>query len=149
MKSRFVSSVTAGFALNLLLQAGVMVAQNGNPLTNDEVLTMVNMKMPESVIVAAIKRGPGEYDTLTNELIRLNAAGVTEGELNAMSAAGHEGAGAQPETAGDNADAILASKSRMPKAMLMRGYGFEGVFRKRITKLDRPRVRLCENMGKG
>lgn len=42
MKSRFVSSVTAGFALNLLLQARVMVAQNGNPLTNDEVLTMVN-----------------------------------------------------------------------------------------------------------
>lgn len=72
------------------------MAQNGNPLTNDDVLTMVNKEMPESVIVATIKCSPGEYDSSTNELIRLNAAGVSEDELNAMIAAAPKGADAQP-----------------------------------------------------
>ncbi len=73
-----------------------MVAQNGNPLTDDDVLTMVNKEMPESVIVATINSSAVECDTSTNELIRLNAAGVSEGELNAMIAAAHKGADAQP-----------------------------------------------------
>ena len=57
------------------------------PLTNDDVIAMVQKKLPESVIVSAIQARPGKFNTSTNELIRLNAAGVTETELNAMLAA--------------------------------------------------------------
>jgi hypothetical protein len=64
----------------------------GIPFTNDDdALTMVNKKMPQSVIVAAIKSSPGEYDTSTNELIRLNAAGVTVGELATQNRSNHDG----------------------------------------------------------
>src|SRR5205809_4025628 len=57
------------------------------PLTNDDVIAMVHKKLPESVIVSAIEAGPNKFNTSSNELIRLNAAGLTEKELNAMLAA--------------------------------------------------------------
>src|SRR5438067_6905953 len=61
------------------------------PLTNDDVIAMVHKKLPESVIVSAIQAGPSKFNSSTNELIRLNSAGVTEKELNAMLAASGKG----------------------------------------------------------
>jgi hypothetical protein len=84
---------------------------------------MVSKKMPESVIVSAIKSSPGKYDTSTNELIRLNAAGVTEVELNAMIGAASKGTNSD---AGTGASAVVAdtepaSKSRMPRVQILQG----------------------------
>ncbi len=105
----------------LLGSSSIARAQTGRPLTNEDVLSMVKKKMPESVIVSAIKNSPGEYETSTNELIRLNAAGVTEGELNAMIAAAHKSSDAQPANAGEAVEAKSISKSRMPKVWLVEG----------------------------
>ncbi len=117
---------------NLLIVTCVCVAAFGGsspaqtsakPLTNDDVLTMVNRKMPESVIVSAIKGSPGNYDTSTNELIRLNAAGVTEGELNAMLAVAHKQTpDAQPAApAADASPATPASGWHMPTVTVTAG----------------------------
>jgi hypothetical protein len=108
----------------LVQMTAPLAGQNSpKPLTNDDVLAMVNKKMPESVIVSAIKNSPGAYDTSTNELIRLNSAGVTEVELNAMLAGSHPGnSDGQPATGSSGAlDAAPESKSRMPQVMVTQG----------------------------
>jgi hypothetical protein len=118
------ATLIATICASLALLGGTVLAQqSAKPLTNDDVLTMVKKKMPESVIVSAIKSSPANYDTSTGELIRLNTAGVTEGELNAMLAAAHKGASdAQPATgASDTPEAAPESKSRMPKVIVTQG----------------------------
>jgi len=74
--------------LALLSLHGSSAAQHSQkPLTNDDVISMVHKKLPESVVVSAIQAGPSKFNTSTSELIRLNAAGVSEKELNAILAA--------------------------------------------------------------
>jgi hypothetical protein len=100
-------------------------ARAQKPLTNEKVLEMVHEKLPESVIVAAIKAGPSNFDTSTNALIKLNAAGVTEKELNAMLAASGKGAASDSSAPADGsdekADAMPPSKSRMPRVIVTQG----------------------------
>jgi hypothetical protein len=104
----------------------VSAQQPKTPLTNDDVIAMVHKKLPESVIVSAIQAGLGKFNTSTNELIRLNAAGVTEKELNAIlgaSSKGTSGAAPAPPTSGSdqNTGAMPPSKSRTPRVMIAQG----------------------------
>lgn len=116
------------FVVVLAIEVGicaVAVAQkSGKPLTNDDVIAMVKKKLPESVIVSAIQAGPGKFDTSPNELIRLNTAGVTEKELNAILATAGSGtpkpASATTASPGSDADASMP-KSRMPHASVTQG----------------------------
>ena len=114
---------TTFLAIALGLTAAV-AQKTAKPLTNDDVIAMVKKKLPESVIVSAIQTGPARFDTSSNELIRLNAAGVTEKELNAIMAA--SGTGNAQQSAPDSAakaevsDAPV-SKSRMPHAAVSQG----------------------------
>ncbi len=105
-----------------------LAAQHASkPLTNDDVIAMVHKKLPESVIVSAIQAGRGKFDTSTNELIRLNAAGVTEKELNAMLATSGKGTpgAAAAEASGTSPEAkpvaMAPSKSRMPRLVVVQG----------------------------
>jgi hypothetical protein len=73
-----------------------------------------------------ILQKPSKFNTSLNELVRLNAAGVSDKELNAMLAAsGKKPAGsAAPSpggTSGENAIAMPPSKSRMPRLMVAQG----------------------------
>jgi hypothetical protein len=122
----------AGFAVLccciacLCLQARAQHSQK--PLANDDVIKMVRQKLPESVIVSAIRATPGHFDTSPNELIRLHNAGVTEGELNAMMAA--SGGPAAPGTPASTADTPSVplppqSKSHMPKVQLLQGAAYQ------------------------
>ena len=63
---------TTVLAIALGLTAAV-AQKTGKPLTNDDVIAMVKKKLPESVIVSAIQTGPADFNTSTNELIRLNS----------------------------------------------------------------------------
>jgi hypothetical protein len=117
--------------IRLLIFVGIAICtplsaqQSKKPLTNDDVIAMVRKKLPESVIVSAIHAGPGKFDTSTNELIRLNAAGVTENELNAMLAAPDNGSvagtSALKESSTHDGDVLPPSKSRMPRVMVTHG----------------------------
>ena len=100
--------------------------QTPKPTTNDDVIAMVHKKLPESVILSAIQGGPSTFNTSPNELIRLNAAGVTEKELNAILAASGNSASSSvsPNAAGNSnssAEALPPSKSRMPRLMVTQG----------------------------
>jgi hypothetical protein len=123
MREQMATMIATACVSIVFLGGPVLAQQSGKPLTNDDVLTMVQKKMPESVVVSAIKSSPGNYDTSANELIRLNAAGVTEGELNAMLAAAHKSTpDAQPAQSSSGAqDATSESKSRMPKVIVTQG----------------------------
>ena len=112
--------------LVLILANPAQPQQAQKPLTSDDVIAMVHKKLPESVIVSAIQAGPGKFNTSTSELIRLNAAGVTEKELNAILAAsgkGTSGTAPAPATNGSdqNTGAMPPSKSRMPRVMVTQG----------------------------
>src|SRR5689334_24532480 len=116
MKTRIARLIS--MAQLVMLLGNLASAQHPQkPLTNDDVIAMVHKKLPESVIVSAIQAGPGMFNTSPNELIRLNAAGVTERELNAMLSASGKGDTASGPSNGtkstDSAAELPASKSRM------------------------------------
>jgi hypothetical protein len=111
----------------VLAQTFAAAQQSQKPMTNDDVVTMVKNKLPETVVVSAIHSRPSQFNTSTTELIRLQKAGVTENELNAMIAASNKGAAtdlSQKPGAISTADApatVPISKSHVPKLYLTSG----------------------------
>jgi hypothetical protein len=104
-------------------------------------MEMVKKKLPESVIVTAIKTTPGNYDTSAGELIRLNGAGVTENELNAMLAVGHKEGEARPASTSTDASSGGGSvKSKMPSVVVNEG--------KRSSELKLERTQLAQTKNK-
>ena len=73
-------------ALTVAIAAAAYVthAQDAKPLTNTDVVNMVQGGVPESVIVASIKAHPGKFDVSPDALIALHKAGVTQAEMDAM-----------------------------------------------------------------
>jgi len=63
-------------------------AQAAAPLTNDDVIKMVQAKLPDGVIVAKIKSSPCKFDTSTDSLIKLKQAGISDAVMQAMTEAG-------------------------------------------------------------
>jgi hypothetical protein len=101
-------------ASTCMVISAAVCAQTGKPLTNDDVLAMVKKKLPESVVVSAIKSSPGNYDTSPNELIRLNSAGLTENELNAMMSVAQKDGDKPAATKAETADPAPSRKWQMP-----------------------------------
>jgi RHS repeat-associated protein len=62
-------------------------AQEQKPLTNADVINMVQAGVPESVVISSIKSRPANFDVSPDALIALHKAGVTQGEMGAMIAA--------------------------------------------------------------
>lgn len=56
-------------------------------MTNEDVIRMAEKKLPESVVINAIQSHKTKFTTSADDLIRLQTAGVTENEMNAMLAA--------------------------------------------------------------
>jgi hypothetical protein len=54
------------------------------PLTNDDVIKMVQAKLPDAVVVAKIRTSPCKFDTSPDTLIKLKRAGVSDPVLQAM-----------------------------------------------------------------
>jgi len=71
-------------------------AQAAAPLTNDDVIKMVQAKLPDAVIVAKIKSSPCKFDTSTDALIKLKQAGISDAVMQAMAEAGAPAAGPPP-----------------------------------------------------
>lgn len=117
--------------LGPLALAAVALAQSQKPLTNADVTRMVKSKLPESVIVEAIRSHGGKFDTSTSALIALHNAGVTEAELDAMMAASGKGSTeAAPSSKPSRPAEALApappvSKSRMPKVYVLHNTAYQ------------------------
>jgi hypothetical protein len=73
--------------LVVLMAAGgaASAQQSASPLTNADIIKMVKAGVPESVVIASIRSGPANFDTTPDGLIALHKAGLTAGELDAMS----------------------------------------------------------------
>ena len=89
MRKRILIFVTA---MVVLAQTFSTAQQSQKPMTNDDVITMVKNKMPETVVVSAIQARSSNIQYLHDRLIRLQKSGVTENELNAMITASNKGA---------------------------------------------------------
>ncbi len=124
MRKRILIFVTA---MVVLAQTFSTAQQSQKPMTNDDVITMVKNKMPETVVVSAIQARSSKFNTSTTELIRLQKSGVTENELNAMIAASNKGAATdslpKPSAVStpDASVAVPVSKSHMPKLYVTNG----------------------------
>jgi len=111
----------------VLVQTFAAAQQSQKPMTNDDVVTMVKSKLPETVVVSAIQARPSQFNTSTTELIRLQKAGVTENELNAMIAASNKGSAIasspkpSAESMADASVAIPPAKSHIPKLYFTNG----------------------------
>ena len=118
------STLLVALIVLTVIDTRVLSAQQ-KPLTNDDVIAMVHKKLPESVVLSAIQAGPAKFNTSPNELIRLNAAGVTEKELNAMLSASGKGDTASAPSNGtksaDSAAELPVSKSRVPRVAVTQG----------------------------
>jgi hypothetical protein len=127
MRKRILMHVTTVVLLAQTFAAAQQAQSPQKPMTNDDVIAMVKNKMPETVVVSAIQARPSKFNTSTAELIRLQKAGATENELNAMIGASNKGApiAASPipsaESTVDASSAVPASKSHMPKLYLISG----------------------------
>jgi hypothetical protein len=124
MRKRIVCLVTSTV---VLVQIFAAAQRSQKPMTNDDVIAMVKNKMPETVVVSAIQSRPSKFNTSTTELIRLQKAGATENELNAIIAVSSKGAAPQPSSipvtasAPDASSTVPISKSHMPKLYLTSG----------------------------
>jgi hypothetical protein len=95
-------------ALSLITSPSLVVkAQDGNGseiLTNDKVVTMVKAGLPSSIIVNKIHSSKGNFDTSTDELIRLKSEKVPDDVINAIvSASSHDSSAKAAVGAGDAA----------------------------------------------
>ena len=112
--------VSSGF----LLCASVLCQLAQKPMTNDEVLALVRSHKAESAVISQIQSRPSGFDMSAHEMIRLSKAGVTEKELDAMTAAANKSAAVTTPSAASPTEAppaIPQSKSRTPKLYVMNG----------------------------
>lgn len=122
MRIRLLISIAIAGASSLALMNAASFGQTAKALNNDDVIAMVNKKLPESVIVSAIRTSPGKYDTSPNELIRLNSAGLTENELNAMMSVAHKAGDAETAPNAEAADPPPSSRKwQMPTVAVTQG----------------------------
>ena len=95
----------ASFLVMLLFVLQPMVRANGGQaagtaaLTNDDVIKMVEAKLPDGVIAAKIKSSPCKFDTSLDALIKLRQAGISDAVMQAMTEAGAPATAANPSGA--------------------------------------------------
>jgi hypothetical protein len=124
--SRRLTTTLIVVCMSLIAQDSAQCQPSQKSISNDDVIAMVEKKLPESVIISAIRSGPSRFDTTTNGLIRLNAAGVTENELNAMVAASTKtfassASGTSTHTSDVNQPSTPTSKWQMPTVTVTQG----------------------------
>ena len=70
--------------------SGPVRAASGQGLTNNDILKLVAVKLPDSIIISKIQSSPCAFDTSTDEIVRLKQAGVSDAILQAMVNAGSQ-----------------------------------------------------------
>ena len=111
-----VSAVLAFLMITLLAGASVF-AQGGKALTNQDVISMVKILLPESVILSAIKTNDTNFDVSATGLIALKKAGVSAKVMEAMlDAANNKKNGAGAATPAASGTASTAPSTIEPLA---------------------------------
>jgi hypothetical protein len=88
----------------------VGVAQKSKPMTNQDVIKMVQAKLSEDTISMAIKAAKPGFDTSADGLVKLSSAGVPDGIIRLIiEAKSGEGAGAAASPAGSSGAAVAGA----------------------------------------
>jgi hypothetical protein len=104
----------------IIVTASTSLAQQPKPLTNSDIMKMVQGGLPESVVVASIKSHPANFDVSPDALIALHKAGATQAELDAMvSAAGSSATGASTPTKSSPGSTNAVSNPNFPSVALL------------------------------
>jgi hypothetical protein len=82
---------------------GLLAQSTKKPLTNADVIEMVQAGLGESTVLLAIKNSGTNFDTSPQALIEMKKKGVSQNIMNAMLSAGNGSPGASPVSA-NNAD---------------------------------------------
>jgi hypothetical protein len=97
MHRRFpIGLIFVGLSLTLACQAPApatplplqMQPSGGTPLTNDDIIKMVQAKLGDAVILAKIRSSASQFDTSTDALIKLKQAGVSDAVMQAIAESG-------------------------------------------------------------
>lgn len=81
--------------LLLALAAPLAAAQDSSPMTNADVVEMVEAGLSEDLIISTVGSSTAAFDTSASEIIALNSAGVPESVIQAMIDAGSASAGSE------------------------------------------------------
>lgn len=112
-------------------QFTVASAEDAKPLTNADVIKMLDSGLPESVILSKVQASAANYDTSTDAIIELSKKGVSEKVLNAIlnpQSGSSEGTKSEPAK---DADAPAAMTGDKPSAL---SYGTAaGLVKKGVT----------------
>jgi hypothetical protein len=93
------SGVSIRFAILIVLASGLVFAQNGEPITNDDIVKMAQAQLSTSIIVTTIESANSvKFDLSPAGLIALKDAGVDDRVIEAMMAT-TRGGGAGETTA--------------------------------------------------
>jgi hypothetical protein len=121
MMPRIFKIATTLTVIAICVSTAILAQQTQAPLTNADVVKMVKGGLPESVVVSAIQKNPGNYDTSVDGLIALHKAGVTQSEMDAIMAAGNKHPAAAADASASASSASSASKWVMPKVAVVTG----------------------------
>jgi tetratricopeptide (TPR) repeat protein len=89
-------------------------------LTNDDIIKLVQAKLPDSIVIAKIKSSSCDFDTTADGLIKLKQAGISDSVLQAMVEAppsseptGGTNSGTNPAACNDYGSCITAGKTAL------------------------------------
>ncbi|MEJ1961466.1 MAG: hypothetical protein WDO56_07950 [Gammaproteobacteria bacterium] len=83
MIARKLITLAVAVAMLFGLQAST-IAQNAKPMTNQDVIKMVQAKLSEDTIAMAVRAAKPGFDTSADGLVKLSTAGVPDGVIKAI-----------------------------------------------------------------
>jgi len=116
------SGISIRFAVLIVLASGLVFAQNGEPITNDDIVKMVRARLSTSIILTTIESANSvKFDLSPTDLIALKDAGVNDRVIEAMMATarrGREGEMALAATRNAPEKSDLLATSKEPEDIL-------------------------------
>ncbi|MEJ0038538.1 MAG: hypothetical protein WDO68_21090 [Gammaproteobacteria bacterium] len=119
MFTKKLTSFIAAAALTFGL-CGAGVAQTAKPMTNQDVIKMVQAKLSEETIAMAIRSAKPGFDTSADGLVKLSTAGVPEGLIKTIIEA-KSGGGSAPSGSGTAGKAAVANAFNPEEVILIDG----------------------------
>src|SRR5579859_107069 len=116
--------ITLGLLILAMTHAAPAQTAQKPPLTNQDVIKMVQAGLSESIVVTSIQENPCNYDTSPNGLIALQKAGVTQKEISAMMSRQEGASGSGGATAANDTTSMGAgARWEMPSVSLLQSTG--------------------------
>lgn len=106
-----------------LFCVGAVSANEGSPMTNDDVIRMWRAKMPEQTILMAIESSRPNFNTSSQGLIAMHSAGVPQTIVEAVIAVSRGGAAPARSVSGSAASQTRHSGDFNPEEVVMVGSG--------------------------